>query len=476
MQDGSEAANKSETGGGLMIPHPAAKLLREYQQAFVDGFLSRSSERAHLLTAPSGSGARTCVVEIVFRLLTDKSMARVLLLSERTVLIRQWMQRFRDAAVPARSLEGSRHNLRELTWGEHHSAFAWSPSSIVMMLTGSVQRFDDLRASVFQTPWDLTVWDGFAFSPGKLALLRELGETQSVQRILVMNHNQDANWHDLIPGMNRTTWDWNLLLRSTGESPSAPITSVLVTYQRTPEEVELRARLEKFVKMVTSDSKSSKLVSQLRRAADSSPASLRERLRQFYPSKASIAVGELSEDDHLEPQDADDELDDGPEQLTLRNVQYLDEVRNLQESLDDLSVDSKLEAMLKYVADRGSHQSHIIVWCKFAATARYVKSALTESDRDIFLITAVEQPSERLNVLEEFAKRGGFLISTFAAMKGLECSADSIILYDALVQAPRTALSILLQRVDNRKPADLVSLADESEATTFNQDILRDHE
>ena len=454
------------------MPQTQMNPLSEYQQSFVDKFLNPSSERTHLLVAPPGFGFGSCIVEIVSRLLRERPEARVLILTERSVLVQQWIRRFDDAALSARSLEGSRLNLRGLAWSEHRAEITWPQSSIVMMLTGSLERFNDVRASMFQTPWDLTVWDSFSPSPSKILLLRALGKAQNFKKILTTSHHRDLDVRDLIPGMHQTAWDWNLLLSSSSESPRAPITRVILTYQRTPEEMALRAQLEEFAKTASVDGLASNLGSGLIRAVDSSPLALRERLRRFHPSKASIAVGEISAEELLEPQDLDDEEQDGPDQSTVRRMQYVNEVRRIQEVLDDLPVDSKLEAMLKYIDNQGANQSHIIIWCRFAATALYLKSALTDSDREVFLIVAGEQHTERLSVLEEFGEKGGFLVATSAAMQGLECSADSIILYDPFPYAPMKALSVLLRRVGEGKPVQIVSLADDSGATTSAHDII----
>jgi len=381
------------------------------------------------------------------------------------------MRMFSDAAIALRSLEGSRNNLRELVWSEKGSEFIWPQSSIVAMLTASIQRFDDIRASVFQTPWDLAVWDGFVISASRVSLLRELGAAQNLQRILIVSRKQDVNWHDLVPGMALHVTDWSFLLRPSDEGPVTPISGVVLTYQWTPEERGLRARLEHFAREVAADSMTSRLSLGLLRAADSSPLALREHLRQFNPSRASIAVGEIPADEHLEPLDFDDAENDDPDQLTLKSMKYLDEVRKIQESLDDLPADSKLEAMLTYVTNQGSHQSHTVIWCRFAATARYLKSALTESDRVVFLMLTEDRPSMRLKILEDFGNTGGFLVATFAAMKGLECSADSVFLYDAFPDSAQKALGDLLQRVKNRGPLRLVSFADDSRVTSLLDDL-----
>jgi hypothetical protein len=453
------------------MSHTQKNQLREYQQNFVDNFLSPSSERAHLVVAPHGSGFGICVDEIVSRVMQENLSARVLLLTERSVLVQQWMRILNDAAVAARSLEGSRHNLRELSWSEKSSESIWPESSVVVMLTGSIQRFDDIRASVFQTPWDLMAWDGFVPSPSKVSLLRELVGAQNLQKILVMSRKLDGNWHDLVPGMALYLTDWSFLLRPSRVGAIASITIVALTYQLTPEETELRARIERFAENVASDSVTSRLLSGLIRAADSSPLALREHLRQFNPSRASIAVGEIPADEHLEPQDFDDQESDDPAQLTVQSMQYMDEVRKIQESLDDLPADSKLEAMLKYVAEQGSDQPHTIIWCRFAATARYLKSALMESEREVFLMLAADRPSIRLKILEDFGRTGGFLVATFAAMKGLECSADSVILYDAFADSAQKALEVVLRRVKDRGPLRLVSFADDSGLSSFLDDL-----
>jgi Helicase conserved C-terminal domain len=448
------------------MPPSARETLTTYQRAFVDQFLAPESERAHLLIAPPGSGVSQCVVEIVTQIMKDTPAARVVLLSDRTALQQQWLHRLEEVSDLTRIMEGSRGNLREISRGGPDSEIIWPEASVVVMASRFIERFHDLKSSAIQTPWDLVIWDWFDSAntfpaSARLEMLREFGLATTVGRMLVVSQtaNRDA-LEQAAPWLNRTVWDV-LVMNSSGENPKASITFETLVYQRTQAEVNLREHLEEFSKKWTIEPLRSAPGSRLIRAANSSPFALQEQLNQLRPSKASIALGEIRLDEDMEPQEIGEENEYpnlAPSQLSL----VATEVRSIQELLDDLPADSKLEALVKYLLNIMGNHPHTLIACRYVATAQYLKSALADLDRGIFLVGPGSPAKDRTRVVSDFEKnRGGILVTTTAAMQGIDAAADLIILYDGSRAALHGALNFVSRPTATQEPVKLVFFVDD---------------
>ncbi len=104
----------------------------------------------------TGSGSGVCGVEIVSHIFEESPEARVLILTERQSLQEQWRRRFNEAGIQARSLEGTRQNLREICWNDQSSELAWPKSTIVTMFNAPFSLSSEnsskiLFCSVFNT-------------------------------------------------------------------------------------------------------------------------------------------------------------------------------------------------------------------------------------------------------------------------------------------------------------------------------------
>jgi hypothetical protein len=196
------------------------------------------------------------------------------------------------------------------------------------------------------------------------------------------------------------------------------------------------------------------------RAADSSPFALQNYLQRFRPSKATIALGRAPLSEETESQELDEEI--GYPGITTSKLSLIaDELRVIEESLDDLPIDSKLDALLKYIQDEQENHSHTLIGCQYTATVLYLKSALVELNREVFVVGAGSPAKEYLGVLSGFEGRGGILVTTNAAMQGVESSADQIIVYDANHGALQRTLKLATRPTASGKPVQIISLADD---------------
>ena len=150
-----------------------------YQAQFIEQFLAPGSPKHHWLSAPPGAGLTQCAVGIIAALKGAKADARALLLTPRMLVV-QWFRRLDSAVDSSLLIEGNRRNLRQLSDSARQSNFTWPAGHVVVMESWFAERFADLEDSVFNTSWDLVIWDGFHLSPigsssQRLRLLDRLG-------------------------------------------------------------------------------------------------------------------------------------------------------------------------------------------------------------------------------------------------------------------------------------------------------------
>src|SRR6202030_1386276 len=152
-------------------------------------------------------------------------------------------------------------------------------------------------------------------------------------------------------------------------------------------------------------------------AADSSPLALQEFLQRMRPSKAAELLRQGT-------------LFDASEPLDSTTPEISGEVGSIQELVDGISLDSKLEAFLRYLRESVDNHRRVVVECRFSATARYLKSALGDVPSPVFILTADLAPKQTLDIINEFEEKRGILITSVAALRGVEISAEIVVPYD----------------------------------------------
>lgn len=403
--------------------------LTAYQEQFVDQFLGPASEKYQMLIGPPQLGLAQCAREIVARLMAGEPNNRVLVLTGR-MLVLQWLQRLQDALDSSLLMEGSRRNLRQLTEDIKPSDFLWPIGHVVVMDVWALERFADLQSSVFWTPWDLVVWDEFPSVSGnsdRVQLLERLEGHQEVRRLLVLCRDRQRLESGLeFPQFFKTVWDRSLLDLPEVRGQRIPIEEQTLFYQRTEGERELRKRLRELVERWPLEQSIPKGLSshaayspaaRLLPAAESSPLALQEFLQRMRPSKAAELLRQGT-------------LLDASEPLDSTTPEISGEVGNIQELLDGISLDSKLETFLRYLRESVDNHHRVVVECRFSATARYLKSALMDVPWPIFIVTADLSPKQTLDIINDFEEKRGILISSVAALRGVEITADIVVPYD----------------------------------------------
>lgn len=440
------------------------RALTSYQAEFVRQFLDPESDRAHLLTAPDGGGFNQVTIEIIGRIIADRPFARVLLLSGRMALL-QWLRDLDGVAGPSRILEGSRRNLRQLAEGAVTDSI-WPEGKIVLMESWSLGRFSDLDASVHRTPWDLVVLDGFRVPtlPGtsiRLSLLHRLLQSDTAKRILALNRDRMVKGLPELAGMHTTTWDRALIARSNERAQRIRPLEVSICYRRTEAEEEMIRKIETFVGKWRKSLPQNSSVFRLHVAAKSSPFALQESLQRLRLNKMSMILRQSSLPE--EAASTGDEESSGPPTQESRLSGLAEEVSIIQDELDGLVVDSKLETFLRYLRENVSHYNKIIVECRYAATARYLESATNELGRRVFLTLSETPAREKLRMLAEFESMDAILITTVSALQGIELAADLLVEYDASDSWMRLYGRARIVGTANGTPLQIVSIVNEAE-------------
>ncbi len=442
----------------------ASKTLTAYQAEFVRQFRAAGSERHQWLAAPPLSGLTQCAQEIVSKLFAENPSARVLILSGRALVLR-WMRWLEDVVTAARGMEGSRRHLREAS--EETSSFVWPEGHVVVMDSWSIERFPDLQASVFSTPWALVVWEGFRkpeFSErsGRVSLAERLANAHNVERLLLMSRVSRTTQGELeLPGVKKIIWERSLIERSNERAQGASIEEITVTHEPSEGEITLRGRLEEFVAKWSPGSSRISPLNRLLSAAESSPPALQEYLQRLRPSKLAIVLPQL---DLLGEADLPESNGSpiGSTKLESQASELTEEVSGIQDLLDGLSVDSKLETLLLFLRSKSDPRSRTLIECRFAATAKYLRSALVELPQEVFLITAELSATETLRILSAFEEHGSTLIATVSALQGVEFSADAVIVYESMAPWMGSAFRPRLRATEPGRPIQIIYLADAS--------------
>jgi hypothetical protein len=322
--------------------------------------------------------------------------------------------------------------VRELSESGGRSIFIWPAGHVVIMDSWFAERFPDLEDSVLNTPWDLAIWDGFRLPANgstsqRLHLLDRLAKTPAVDRVLLLSHqNHPAEDLPELAAFKRTTWNRTSLDLPDLSMPTPEWHESQIVYRRSESEKEIERALQHFVERWRAGSSPLSPVDRLLAAADSSPLALQEYLQRLRPSKASILLRQsahLDEDDYEEPEDE-------PKQSSRSSLeQRAVEAAELLDLVDRLTIDSKLEALQLYLREQAPDARQVIT-CRFTATARYLRSALSDLPLRTHLATADIPSREILRLLSEFETQGGVLVTSMTALQAVALETDSVIIYD----------------------------------------------
>lgn len=407
--------------------------LLPFQEDFVEQFLAQGSSSRQLLTGPLGAGLAQCTQVLASRLMASDADARVLVLVPRPLIL-QWFRGLGRFLNDSLLIEGSRRNFRELTADTIPSEFRWPSGRVVVMDDWLLRQSKELEISIFQTRWDLVVWDGLRIDgqTQRSDLLSRLSQSPNVLRLLVLHRglrlstSEDESLYESL-GLSATVWDRALLRAFELSYVQRRLEYETIHYERTDVERELLAKvkdLEEILSKADPERERSMLSPvalmsgrRLQAAARSSRLALQETLYRVVPRKPRLLIrrGDLANLTESESEAAHDASR---------------QVAELQELIDGIPVDSQLDAFLRFCKEAADQYRQIVVQCLFSATARYLYSAVSEISNSTTVITPELAPAEISARLSKFEEQGGIVVASATTLRGIEVSADLLIPYD----------------------------------------------
>jgi len=173
-------------------------------------------------------------------------------------------------------------------------------------------------------------------------------------------------------------------------------------------------------------------------------------------------------------------VDELSEISTIQSQNFLglyNQLESLLDQMEDVSVDSKLEAVISYARKfyEDKNRTHLCIWCSFANTVQYLSSSLQELGQPVWSITGSLKAVERMDSIESFREEGGILITTDVAPEGVTLEyVDECINYDLPTnpQAFEQRWGRFI-RLGRKSEFRMIVIRDESKALQWEEALLK---
>jgi superfamily II DNA or RNA helicase len=391
-----------------------AESLAPFQAAFLDRFRAEESASCHMLVAPPGFGKTFLAIHIASAMLKESASARVLMLAPNSMMAEHFAQKIQEGGADAISVDKRR--FRELAASAPKGGALW-PSGRVIVISVDIAKQEDVAQAIIETSWDLIIWDEAHRIVGlRKQLLELLLRIGVASRLLLLTATPDGL---SIDGLDVTTWERN------GIAPAVQKSLCTVEYERHPDEVVALTALTDFILCLPETAEGRLLAGSLQDSASSSYSALENLIfligsaERFREIRNFLSNGQMSEE-------------------TQSNAPSIETVvvwSKVLESLDAISVDSKLEALksilLQQIAYSDQVSRRVCILTAFKDTASYIQSALRDFDVSIECIHEGTTLEGRYRAESHFLGGDVVLILTDAAAQDLELrEADFLIHYD----------------------------------------------
>lgn len=470
-----------------------AKGLLPFQAEFALSFLESEDETYWQLTSPTGMGKTHLGAALIAHELEEGPDKRILVLAPAALLI-QWQDEIStllSATEPScKPVIVDRITYLELESKVSLNESPWPLSSIIVMSIDLAKR-DDMASSVSTVTWDLIIFDeSHLLSGGKRkALFDQLRKSEVARRGLLLTAIPKFFDNVVTKVTNWDVVDWagRPLFLSVEKKLS------FIYYQRNEEESQFFNELQEFARQLIDSFSYGKLqATSILRAASSSMYSLEGMLRGFLDKwrhlRNKIAHNVPWTEEDLErvhrhfSMSADEPavVDELSEISTIQSQNFLglyNQLESLLDQMEDVSVDSKLEAVISYARKfyEDKNRAHLCIWCSFANTVQYLSSSLQELGQPVWSITGSLKAVERMDSIESFREEGGILITTDVASEGVTLEyVDECINYDLPTnpQAFEQRWGRFI-RLGRKSEFRMIVLRDESKALQWEEVLLR---
>jgi hypothetical protein len=351
--------------------------LMPYQAAFVDQFFAAGTERNVLLQSRVGMGAGFAALEIIRRQVQELSGKRVLVFGARS-LMEQWAYHLAESGVDAEVVNAFRY--REWQDRALKGAPVWADSKVVM-LSADFHRYEDLALSLDDTQWDLiVVGDSHRFIQSRGSLIQDVYRSQSGARLLLLSpYYVNPDRYKSFEPLSVVQWSWTEIAqrfgRDTSERPT--LTCSLLRYSLSHAELKLREHAGDLKTALGKESWRGYIpLGLVASALESSPAAFEEILLR-YRNRFSHSGAT--------PRPSAGQLDmpyDGNAPLKDLQERWLELANQMIDELEQLSVDSKLEALVKHVkySSPSKAEGASFVLTEYRSSMLYILARLNEEN------------------------------------------------------------------------------------------------
>jgi len=345
-------------------------------------------------------------------------------------------------------------------------------------------------SSLISVSWDLIIFDeSHLLSGGKRkALLERLKKSEVARRGLLLTATPKFFDNIVTKMTNRDVVDWD----GRPLFPSFEKKIAQIYYRRIEAECVFFQELQDFAaRLPDSLSYGRFLETTMVRLASSSMYAIEENLRRLLfnwrhlRNKIAHNVPWTSEDLESIQRDVSMGSDDlgGIDELSqfaadepLNFIDLYNELETLLDQIEDVSVDSKLDALISYVHEfhEDNNRTHLCIWCSYTNTVQYLSSSLQELGQSIWSITGALGAVERIDRIESFKQKGGILITTDPASEGATLEyVDECINYDLPVnqQAINQRWGRFL-RFGRKSEFKMLFLKDRSKSLLWEDEVL----
>jgi len=400
---------------------------------FAQKYFEQDSPKIWLMTAPVGTGLTKMASHIISRELTTHESARALVLAP-PALLDQWQNEISKADRDLEIHVVDRNRFLELEASSTQADTLW-PSKAVVVMSVDLAKRPDIRSALVSTVWNLVVVNECHLLTGqRYQLFRTLVEEHSLERGLLLTNIAGTSFDGVnsyeITEDEVTNWMGNPVFSFSEREICS------IEYTRTGDEVKFLQRLVEFGHELTNAFVSGYPQKEilLRSAASSIytvETVLRRLLDGWRPLRNKLAHGIAPSSSDLSRiqarlksvvDEASVEMDssDPPVKDISSFLRSFSVMESLMESIDDISVDSKLEALMGHLTnDSVMRDKHRCIWTSFRTTGDYLYTSLNTLGVPVLYVNGAIDAFSRSRIFKEFQKSAGIVIVTDVALEGI---------------------------------------------------------
>jgi ERCC4-related helicase len=445
-----------------MLPH---------QISLVDTVLNPESKRVTLLSAEVGLGKTTALVALSKRLLQEHPTARVLVLTPRALQLQFAERLYKESTT---TLMVDRYRFRALL-DEASGEDIW-PRGAVILLSMDFARQPDINDSLTKARWELVIVDEVPISGDvRVEALRRISASadhivltmpavpnfETLDTVTSEQLLSERAWLKtfstlffesslIFPDQDIAVIDWrrNKLVDHSGKLlDTAPRPRIVeISYKLEPEELNLRKMVTDLCQVSEFNLGSrSWIKTSLLRHVESSPPAIESFLRKL--SERSLAERKLGQSSEA----PDDESSDEQEISGVFPEETLETVEKVLQYIDQLSTDSKLEMLGKFLHHRLSKtgtSARVAIVADYLATLFYLAAEMESRNIKFALIHGGMSSEDREKLLMSLADAETVLLTTRGAIPDNIALAQTtdVLLYD--IPSNELALQKSLRRFD----------------------------